>query len=233
MNERFSRTELLFGTDAMEKLKNSHVCVFGVGGVGGYVCEALARSGVGSITLVDNDTVSESNINRQIFALTSTIGMLKTAAAQKRLCDINPHIKITEHNMFYLPETADEIDLAQFDYVVDAIDTVTAKIYLAQKCDELKIPLISSMGTGNKLDPTAFEVTDIYKTSVCPLARVMRTELKKRNVKKLKVVYSKEQPKNAVADSSNGRHAPGSSAFVPSVAGLIIASEVIKDLIGE
>lgn len=233
MNERFSRTELLFGTDAMEKLKNSHVCVFGVGGVGGYVCEALARSGVGSITLVDNDTVSESNINRQIFALTSTIGMLKTTAAQKRLCDINPHIKITEHNMFYLPETADEIDLTQFDYVVDAIDTVTAKIYLAQKCDELKVPLISSMGTGNKLDPTAFEVTDIYKTSVCPLARVMRTELKKRNAKKLKVVYSKEQPKNAVADSSNGRHAPGSSAFVPSVAGLIIASEVIKDLIGE
>lgn len=233
MNERFSRTELLIGTDAMEKLKNSHVCVFGVGGVGGYVCEALARSGVGYLTLVDNDTVSVSNINRQIFALTSTVGMLKTAAAKERLTDINPGIKITEHNMFYLPETADEIDLTQFDYVVDAIDTVTAKIYLAQKCAELNVPLISSMGTGNKLDPTAFEVTDIYKTSVCPLARVMRTELKKRNVKKLKVVYSKEQPKNAVADSSNGRHAPGSNAFVPSVAGLVIASEVIKDLIGE
>ncbi|MBQ3111030.1 MAG: tRNA threonylcarbamoyladenosine dehydratase [Clostridia bacterium] len=230
MNERFSRTELLIGTDAMEKLKNSHVCVFGVGGVGGYVCEALARSGVGYLTLVDNDTVSVSNINRQIFALTSTVGMLKTAAAKERLTDINPGIKITEHNMFYLPETADEIDLTQFDYVVDAIDTVTAKIYLAQKCAELNVPLISSMGTGNKLDPTAFEVTDIYKTSVCPLARVMRTELKKRNVKKLKVVYSKEQPENAVADSSNGRHAPGSNAFVPSVAGLVIASEVIKDL---
>ena len=156
--------------------------------------------------------------------------MLKTAAAKERLTDINPGIKITEHNMFYLPETADEIDLTQFDYVVDAIDTVTAKIYLAQKCAELNVPLISSMGTGNKLDPTAFEVTDIYKTSVCPLARVMRTELKKRNVKKLKVVYSKEQPENAVADSSNGRHAPGSNAFVPSVAGLVIASEVIKDL---
>ena len=233
MNERFSRTELLLGSEAMEKLKNAHICVFGVGGVGGYVCEALSRSGVGALTLVDNDTISESNINRQIFATTSTVGMMKTAAAKKRLTDINPEIKITEYNMFYLPETADAIDLTKFDYVVDAIDTVTAKIHLAQKCDELNIPLISSMGTGNKLDPTMFEVTDIYKTSVCPLARVMRAELKKRGVKKLKVVYSKEQPQNAVADSSNGRHAPGSCAFVPSVAGLIIASEVIKDLIGE
>ncbi len=230
MNERFSRTELLLGSDAMEKLKNAHVCVFGVGGVGGYVCEALARSGVGALTLVDNDTVSVSNINRQIFALTSTVGMMKTAAAKKRLTDINPDIKITEYNMFYLPETADAIDFTQFDYVVDAIDTVTAKIYLAQKCDELNVPLIASMGTGNKLDPTQFEVTDIYKTSVCPLARVLRTELKKRGVKKLKVVYSKEQPQNKVADSQNGRHAPGSCAFVPSVAGLILASEVIKDL---
>lgn len=233
MNERFSRTELLLGSDAMEKLKNAHVCVFGVGGVGGYVCEALARSGVGALTLVDNDTVSVSNINRQIFALTSTVGMMKTAAAKKRLTDINPDIKIIEYNMFYLPETADAIDLSQFDYVVDAIDTVTAKIYLAQKCDELNVPLIASMGTGNKLDPTQFEVTDIYKTSVCPLARVMRTELKKRGVKKLKVVYSKEQPQNKVADSQNGRHSPGSCAFAPSVAGLVIASEVIKDLIGE
>ena len=233
MNERFSRTELLFGTDAMEKLNNAHVCVFGVGGVGGYVCEALARSGIGSLTLVDDDTVSVSNINRQIFALTSTVGMMKTTAAKERLVDINPEIKITEYNMFYLPETAEEIDLTRFDYIVDAIDTVTAKIYLAQKCDELNIPLVSSMGTGNKLDPTGFEVADIYKTSVCPLARVMRTELKKRGVKKLKVVYSKEQPQTKVADSSNGRHAPGSCAFVPSVAGLVIASEVIKDLIGE
>ena len=231
MNERFSRTELLIGSDAIEKLKNAHVCVFGIGGVGGYVCEALARSGVGALTLVDNDTVSESNINRQIFALSSTVGMMKTCAARERLCDINPHIKITEHNMFYLPETADAIDLTQFDYIVDAIDTVTSKIHLAQRCDELGLPLISSMGTGNKLDPTHFEVTDIYKTSVCPLARVMRTELKKRRVKKLNVVYSKEQPKTVVADSQNGRHAPGSSAFVPSVAGLIIASVVVKDLI--
>ena len=231
MNERFSRTELLLGADAMEKLKNAHVCVFGIGGVGGYVCEALARSGIGYLTLVDNDAISESNINRQIFALTSTVGMMKTAAARERLTDINPEIKITEYNMFYLPETADAIDLSGFDYIVDAIDTVTAKIYLAQKCDELSIPLISSMGTGNKLDPTGFEVTDIYKTSVCPLARVMRTELKKRGVKRLKVVYSKEQPQTKVADSQNGRHAPGSCAFVPSVAGLVIASEVVKDLI--
>lgn len=230
MNERFSRTELLLGSEAMEKLKNSHICIFGIGGVGGHVAEALARSGVGALTLVDNDTVSESNINRQIFALNSTVGTMKTSAAKSRLTDINPLIRITEHNMFYLPETADKIDLSQFDYVVDAIDTVTAKIYLAQKCDELNVPLISSMGTGNKLDPTQFEVADIYKTSVCPLARVMRTELKKRNVKKLKVVYSKEQPQNKVADSQNGRHAPGSSAFVPSVAGLIIASVVINDL---
>lgn len=231
MNERFSRTELLLGFEAMEKLKNSHVCIFGVGGVGGYVAEALARSGIGALTLIDNDIVSTSNINRQIFALTSTVGMMKTTAAKERLCDINPEIKITEYNMFYLPETADEIDLNKFDYVVDAIDTVTAKIYLAQKCDELNVPLISSMGTGNKLDPTRFEVTDIYKTSVCPLARVMRLELKKRGVKKLKVVYSKEEPQNKVADNQNGRHAPGSCAFVPSVAGLVLASEVIKDLI--
>lgn len=230
MNEKFSRTELLLGTEAMEKLKNAHVCIFGIGGVGGFVAEALARSGVGSLTLVDNDTVSTSNINRQIFALSSTVGMMKTDAAKKRLTDINPEIEITECNMFYLPDVADAFDLTRFDYVVDAIDTVTAKIYLAVKCEELNIPLISSMGTGNKLDPTAFEVTDIYKTSVCPLARVMRTELKKRDVKKLKVVYSKEQPQNAVADSSNGRHAPGSCAFVPAVAGLILASEIIKDL---
>ena len=230
MNERFSRTELLLGSDEMEKLKNAHICIFGIGGVGGYVAEALARSGVGSLTLVDNDTVSESNINRQIFALSSTIGMMKTTAAKKRIQDINPECEVTECNMFYLPETAEELDLTKFDYVIDAIDTVTAKIYLAQKCDELNIPLVSSMGTGNKLDPTQFEVTDIYKTSVCPLARVMRVELKKRGVKKLKVVYSKEQPQNAVADSQNGRHAPGSCAFVPSVAGLILASVVVNDL---
>lgn len=231
MNEIFSRTELLLGTESMEKLKNAHVCVFGIGGVGGYVVESLARSGVGALTLVDNDSVSTSNINRQIYALHSTIGRMKTTVAKERIVDINPNCEVHECNMFYLPENAEEFDLTQFDYVVDAIDTVSSKIYLAVKCEELGIPLISSMGTGNKLDPTGFEVADIYKTSVCPLARVMRTELKKRGVKKLKVVYSKEQPQNKVADSANGRHAPGSSAFVPSVAGLIIASVVIKELI--
>lgn len=230
MNEYFSRSELLLGEGSMEKLKNSHVCIFGVGGVGGYVSEALARTGVGHLALVDNDTVSPSNLNRQIFATVSSVGMMKTSAAKNRLLDINPDLEITEYNTFYLPETADEIDLSQFDFVVDAIDTVTAKLLLAQKCDELNVPLIASMGTGNKLDPTLFEVSDIYKTSVCPLARVMRTELKKRGVRKLKVVYSKEQPQSVVADSANGRHAPGSCAFVPSVAGLIIAGEVIKDL---
>lgn len=230
MENYLSRTEILLGSDAIKKLADAHVCIFGIGGVGGYVAEALARTGVGKLTLVDNDTISETNINRQLFALTSTVGRMKTTVCKERLCDINPHIGITERNVFYLPENAEEIDLAEFDYVVDAIDTVTAKIHLAVKCEELSIPLISSMGTGNKLDPTLFEVADIYKTSVCPLARVMRTELKKRRVKKLKVVYSKEQPLNKVAEFSKGRHAPGSCAFVPSVAGLIIASEVIKDL---
>ncbi len=229
MNEIFSRTELLLGTDKLEKLKNAHVCVFGIGGVGGYVCEALARSGVGALTLVDNDTVSHSNINRQIFALHSTVGKMKTAAAKERLLDINPDLKITQINSFYLPETGD-IDLSLFSYVVDAIDTISAKIHLAVECERLNIPLISSMGTGNKTDPKIFEVADIYSTSVCPLARLMRTELKKRNVKKLKVVYSKETPQKRVADSENGRHAPASCAFVPSVAGLIIASEVIKGI---
>lgn len=231
MNEFLSRTELLLGSEAMEKLNNAHVCVFGVGGVGGYVCEVLSRSGVGTLTLVDNDTVSISNINRQIYALHSTIGRMKTAVAKERIVDINPNCEVYECNMFYLPENAEEFDLTRFDYVVDAIDTVSSKIYLAVKCEELNIPLISSMGTGNKLDPTGFEIADIYKTSVCHLARVMRTELKKRGVKKLKVVYSKEQPQTRVADSQNGRHAPGSCAYVPSVAGVIIASEVIKDLI--
>lgn len=231
MDGRFKRTELLFGKEAMEKLKNSHVCIFGIGGVGGCVAEAMARSGVGALTLVDNDTVSESNINRQIYALSSTIGLMKTAAAKERIQQINPDCRVFERNMFYLPENAEELDLTQFDYVIDAIDTVSSKIHMAVKCEELNIPLISSMGTGNKLDPTKFEAADIYKTSVCPLARVMRRELKKRGVKKLKVVYSKEQPKKAVADSANGRHAPGSCAFVPPAAGFVIAGEVIKDLI--
>lgn len=230
MMDYFSRTELLLGKDALDKLKNSHVCIFGVGGVGGYVAEILARSALGKLTIVDNDVISSSNINRQIFATVSTVGMMKTAAAKQRLFDINPDIKIEECNMFYLPENADAIELEKFDYVVDAIDTVSAKLYLAEMCEKKGVPLISSMGTGNKLDPTGFEVSDIYKTSVCPLARVMRTELKKRGVKKLKVVYSKEKPLSCVADSSNGRHAPGSCAFVPSAAGIVIANEVIRDL---
>lgn len=233
MKDIFSRTELLIGSSALQKLKNSSVAVFGIGGVGSFTAEALARGGIGSLTLVDNDTVSETNINRQMFALHSTIGKMKTTAAKERLCDINPQLKLTECNIFYLPENADSIDISGFDYVVDAIDTVSGKIALAEACSRLGVPVISSMGTGNKLDPTLFEVTDIYKTSVCPLARVMRTELKKRGVKKLKVVYSKEIPQNKVADTFCGRHAPGSISFVPSVAGLIIAGEVIKDLIKE
>ena len=231
MSERFSRTQLLLGRSAMETLKNSRVIVFGVGGVGGYVVEALARSGVGAIDIVDNDTVCMSNLNRQIIATTSTLGMYKVDAAEQRMLDINPDLKITKHRMFYLPETADRFDFSQYDYVVDAIDTVTGKIELILKAEEAGVPIISSMGAGNKLDPTRFEVDDIYNTSVCPLARVMRSELRKRGVKKLKVVYSKEMP--VKPENNNLPHSkivPGSTAFVPSVAGLIIAGEIIKDL---
>lgn len=222
----FQRTESLIGQEALKKLSDSHVAVFGVGGVGGFAVEALARSGVGEITLIDNDTVKESNINRQIIALHSTIGQLKTAALKNRLSDINPQIKINELNIFVLPETIIEIDFSEFDYVVDAIDTVSGKLAIIETCNEKNIPVISSMGTGNKLDPTMFEISDINKTSVCPLARVMRYELKKRGIKKLKVLYSKENP----AKNTNGR-VPSSISFVPSVAGLIIAGEVIKDII--
>lgn len=226
MNDIFTRTETLIGKEALEKLKNSHVAVFGVGGVGGYVAEALARSGIGELTLVDNDTVKESNINRQIIALHSTLGQLKTEAFKVRLLDINASLKINTVNMFFLPENSNQIDFAEFDYVVDAIDTVSGKLEIVEKCNKNNIPLISSMGTGNKLDPTAFEVADINKTSVCPLARVMRSELKKRGIKKLKVLYSKEPP----VKNDNGR-IPASISFVPSVAGLIIAGEVVKDII--
>lgn len=233
MNERFSRTEMLIGKDAMATLCNSSVAVFGVGGVGGYTVEALIRSGIGNITLIDNDTVSRSNINRQIIALDSTVGMLKTEAAKKRIQEINPECKVNILNLFILPESIGEIDFTQYDYVVDAIDTVSGKIAIIEKCNELNIPIISSMGTGNKLNPTELEVSDIYKTSVCPLARVMRTELKKRGIKNLKVVYSKEQPITPFVSEANekGKPIPGSISFVPSVAGFIIASEVIKDLI--
>lgn len=241
MNE-FSRTELLIGQAALEKLQNSRVAIFGVGGVGGYVCEALVRSGVGHFDLIDNDTVSLTNINRQIIALHSTIGKLKVDVMKERMLDINPDVDVSIHPCFYLPETADQFDFSNYDYVVDAIDTVTGKIEIIVQADAHQVPVISSMGAGNKLNPVMMEVSDIYKTSVCPLARVMRRELKKRHIKHCKVVYSKEkaiQPSQAsleksVTDSEENftkKSIPGSTAFVPSVAGLILASEVIKDLI--
>ena len=207
------------------------VAVFGIGGVGGYVVEALARSGVGTLDLIDNDTVSESNLNRQIVALHSTIGRLKTEVAAERVKDINPDITVNVHNLFYLPETKTQFDFSAYDYVVDAIDTVSGKLALIEQAKGSNTPVISSMGAGNKLDPTAFEVADIAKTSVCPLARVMRRELKKRGIEQLKVVYSKEEPlPTLLKDKDSGKPIPGSVAFVPSVVGLIIAGEVIKDL---
>lgn len=233
MIDRFSRTELLIGEEAIEKLRKAKVAVFGVGGVGGYVAEALGRSGVGSIELIDNDVVSLTNINRQIIALTSTIGKQKTEVMKERLLDINPEIEVSVRNEFFLHETADTFDFSKYDYVVDAIDTVSGKIELVMQCEKANTKIISCMGAGNKLDPTKFVVTDIYKTSTCPLARVMRTELKKRGVRKLKVVYSTEQAIKPLSseEQSGKRQTPGSTAFVPSVAGLICASEVIKDLI--
>lgn len=226
METAFSRTENLIGAKSLEKLKNCSVAVFGIGGVGGYVAEALARSGVGCIDLIDNDTVSITNINRQIIATNSTVGKYKTEVMKQRILDINPQAEVNTFNILYLPETADCFDFSKYDYIIDAIDNVTGKISLACKAEEADTPIISSMGTGNKLDPTKFEVSDIYKTSVCPLAKVMRYELKKRNIKKLKVVYSKETP-----IKNNNERTPSSISFVPSVAGLIIAGEVIKDLI--
>lgn len=228
MENQFERTELLLGSSAIEKLKNSRVAVFGAGGVGGYAIEALARSGVGTLDIIDNDTVSLSNINRQIYALRSTIGEYKVDVAAKRIQDINGAATVNTFKTFFLPENAHEFDFAQYDYIIDAIDTVTAKIELVVRAAEANTPIISSMGTGNKLNPTLFEVTDIYKTSVCPLAKVMRYELKKRGIKKLKVLYSKETPVKQTAGEN--RRIPASCAFVPSVAGLIIAGEVIRDL---
>lgn len=236
MDDRFSRTELLLGKASMDKLKSSRVAVFGIGGVGSYVVEALARSGIGALDLIDDDKVSKSNINRQIIATEATIGQFKTDVVKERILQINPDIKVRTYNTFFLPETADEFDFTEYDYVVDAIDTVTAKLELAIRAKAAGVPIISSMGTGNKLDPTAFGVTDIFKTSVCPLAKVMRRELKKRGIDKLKVVYSKEVPITPMGESAEDtalhskRQTPGSCAFVPSVAGLIIAGEVIKDL---
>ena len=230
--EIFSRTEMLLGKESVEKLNNKKVIVFGIGGVGGYVCEALARTGVGKIDLVDNDTVSESNINRQIIALHSTVGRYKTEVMKERMLDINPNIEVNTYNCFYTPETSNQFDFSKYDYIVDAIDTVSGKIELVLQAEKCGTPIIASMGTGNKLNPCGFKVSDIYKTSVCPLARVMRTELKKRGVKKLKVVYSEETPiSHKDPEKQNGRYIPASCAFTPSVAGLIIASEIIKDLI--
>ena len=239
--EQFLRTEMLLGTEAMEKLQNSHVAVFGVGGVGGYVVEALARSGVKNFDLIDNDTVALSNINRQIIATHSSVGKYKVDVMKERIFDINPDAVINVHKCFFLPENSGDFDFAKYTYIVDAIDTVTAKLELIVRANEANVPIISSMGTGNKLDPTKLEVTDIYKTEVCPLARVMRNELKKRGIKKLKVVYSKEQPikvkkkeNDQITSENVGRikDVPGSVAFVPSVAGLIIAGQVIGDIIG-
>lgn len=232
MSDQFSRTELLIGKDGLNKLRNSHVAVFGIGGVGGYVVEALARSGVGAIDLIDNDDICLSNLNRQIIATHSSLGKAKVEAAQERVLDINPDIKVEVFKTFYTPETKDLFDFSKYDYVVDAIDTVTGKISLVEEAKKAGVPVICSMGTGNKMDPAKLEVADISKTSVCPLARVMRTELKKRKITKVKVVYSKEEPIK-VPQVSDGikRQIPGSNSFVPPVAGLIIAGEVIKDLI--
>ena len=223
MKEQFERTSLLVGEEAISKLNNSKVLIFGVGGVGGYVAEALARTGVGSITIVDKDKVSESNINRQIIALHSTVGRDKVDVLKERMVDINPDIQVDARKCFFLPDNAHEFDFAQYDYIVDAVDTVTAKLQIIVQAKEAEVPVISAMGAGNKVHPEMFEIADIYKTEMCPLAKVMRRELKNRGIKKLKVVYSKEKPvyKGDV---------PGSIAFSPSVAGLLMASEVVRDL---
>lgn len=232
MKNQFSRTELILGKEALEKLANSRVAVFGIGGVGGFAVESLVRAGVGAIDIIDNDTVDITNLNRQIIATHSTVGRLKTDAMEQRILDINPDISLKKHNIFYCAETADSIDLSKYNYIIDAIDTVTAKIELILRANAAGTPIISSMGTGNKLNPSELEITDIYKTSVCPLARVMRYELKKRGIKKLKVVYSKEEPiKPIETEKISGKHIPGSAPFVPAAAGLIIASEIIKDII--
>ena len=223
--EQFSRTERLIGKENLEKIKNANIVIFGLGGVGSYVAEALARCGIGKMTVVDKDTVDITNINRQLYALHSTIGRNKADVARERILDINPECQVTSIVKMYLPENANEFNLSQYDYIIDAIDNVTAKIDLAIKSQELGIPMIASMGTGNKLDPTAFKITDIYKTDTCPLCRVMRKELKARGVKKLKVLYSTEIPKN------DGERTPASISFVPSVAGLIIAGEVVKEML--
>lgn len=233
MSEEFSRTELLLGGAAMERLAAARVAVFGVGGVGGYTVEALVRSGIGAIDIIDSDTVSVSNLNRQIIALRSTVGQYKVDVFEERIGQINPDCTVRKYRTFFMPDTAGEFDFSQYDYVVDAIDTVTGKIELAVRCSECGTPIISSMGAGNKLNPAMLEVADIYDTSVCPLARVMRYELKRRGIPALKVVYSKEKPLTPQGEKGGGKAVPGSTAFVPSAAGLIAASEVIKGLISQ
>ena len=234
--DQFSRSRLLLGETGIDKLKDAKVAVFGVGGVGGYVVEALARTGVGHFVLVDNDTVCLTNINRQIIATHSSVGKYKTEVMRERILDINPEAEVEVRNCFFLPENADEFDFSQYSYVVDAVDTVTAKLEIIMRAKAMGVPIISSMGAGNKLDPTKFAVADIYKTSMCPLAKVMRLECKKRGIKKLKVVYSTEPAMTPISEASDEpvaagrRSTPGSVAFVPSVAGLILAGEVIKDL---
>lgn len=248
MLNQFSRTELLFGKEGMDRLYGSRVAIFGIGGVGGYTAEALARSGVGALDLIDDDRVCLTNINRQIFALHSTVGQYKVDVAKDRILEINPKAEVRTYKTFYMPETADQFDFTLYDYVVDAIDTVTGKLELVMQAERAGVPIISCMGAGNKMDPTAFEVADIYETSICPLARVMRQELRKRGVKGLKVVYSREPAMTPIDDMAiscrthcicppgtarkctQRRQVPGSNAFVPSVAGLIIAGEVVKDL---
>lgn len=250
MLDQFSRTELLLGREAMERLFKAHIAVFGIGGVGGYVVEGLVRSGIGTFDLIDDDKVCLTNLNRQIIASRDTVGRYKTEVMKERILSINPDAVVNIHQCFYLPENAAEFDFSVYDYVVDAVDTVTAKIELVLQAKEAKVPIISCMGVGNKLNPTQLEIADIYKTSVCPLARVMRRELRKRNVKELKVLYSKEEPIKSVDDRTAGcrencicppgaehkctqrRAIPGSISFVPSAAGLIIASEVVKDIAG-
>ena len=250
MLNQFSRTQLLLGQEGMEKLFQARVAVFGIGGVGGYTVEALARSGVGTLDLIDDDRICLTNLNRQIFATHKTVGQYKVDIAQQRILEINPKAVVHTYKTFYAPQTAEQFDFSQYDYVVDAIDTVTGKLELVEQAEKAGVPIISSMGAGNKMDPTAFEVADIYETSVCPLARVMRKELKKRGIKKLKVVYSKEPPMTPIDDMAiscrtncicppgtarkctQRRQVPGSNAFVPSVVGLIIAGEVVKDLTG-
>ena len=249
MLNQFSRTELLLGKEAIDRLSQSRVAIFGIGGVGGYVCEALVRSGVGAFDLIDDDKVCLTNLNRQIIATRKTIGQYKTEVMKERILDINPQADVRIHQCFFLPENAADFPFAEYDYIVDAVDTVTAKLELVMKAKENNIPIISSMGAGNKLDGSAFRVADIYKTKVCPLAKVMRRELKKRGIEKLKVVYSEEQPIRPIEDMAiscrtncicppgaqrkctQRRDIPGSVAFVPAVAGLIIAGEVIKDLV--